>query len=205
MGVAMRVALFGGSFDPPHRGHTTIAMAAADRLQLDLVLFAPVGLQPLKGSSLGASFDDRLAMVADACAVDPRFVASSIDAPRPDGQPNYTVDTLERLRVEFPEAHLFNLVGADSFLTLPHWHAHERLFELADWIVVSRPGFPVGDFEGSLPPAQRARVHRIEGVLEDVSATELRHRLESGNGAGDVDDLLDPAVAQYIRAHHLYR
>jgi nicotinate-nucleotide adenylyltransferase len=70
----MRVALFGGSFDPPHHGHTAIAAAAADVFNLDQVLFAPVGRQPLKRDGTPASFADRLAMVELACAADPRFV-----------------------------------------------------------------------------------------------------------------------------------
>ena len=139
----MRVALFGGSFDPPHHGHLAIATAAADALRLDSVLFAPVGRQPLKLDGTVTSFEDRLAMVKLACLEDPRFMVSEIDAPRADGLPNYTVDTLSELARRMPGAKLFNLVGADSFLSLPKWHEAQRLLELAEWIVVSRPGFAI--------------------------------------------------------------
>jgi nicotinate-nucleotide adenylyltransferase len=84
----MRIAFFGGTFDPPHLGHLAIARAAADRLRLDRVLFAPVGSQPLKQDSSVASFADRLAMVKLAITDDTRFAASEIDAPHADGQPN---------------------------------------------------------------------------------------------------------------------
>jgi nicotinate-nucleotide adenylyltransferase len=199
----MRVALFGGSFDPPHHGHIAIATAAADVFDLDSVYFTPVGRQPLKPDSVPATFADRLAMVELACKADSRFAVSDLDAPRSDGKPNYTVETLAALHEAVPDARLFNLVGADSFLNLPRWHESERLLELAEWIVVSRPGFPLADLSTlDLTPRQRGRVHLLQTVHEDVAATNLRERLEAGDSCADV---LDPAVSAYIQAHHLYR
>jgi nicotinate-nucleotide adenylyltransferase len=199
----MRLALFGGSFDPPHYGHIAIATAAADVFDLDQVLFAPVGRQPLKAEGVAASFADRLAMVELACRLDSRFAVSDLDAPRSDGTPNYTVQTLAALHEVMPDARLFNLVGADSFLDLPRWHEPERLLELAEWIVVSRPGFPLADLSAlSLTPDQRGRVHLLQTVHEDVAATNLRERLEAGDPCADV---LDAAVSAYIKAHTLYR
>jgi nicotinate-nucleotide adenylyltransferase len=198
----MRVALFGGTFDPPHRGHVGIATAAADALRLDKVLFAPVGRQPLKTRTTATAFADRLAMVNLACSVDTRFEASDIDMPLADGAPNYTVHTLAALREAMPDAVLFNLVGADSFLELPHWHQPERLLELAEWIVVSRPGSPLGGLTSlGLTPRQLARVHLLETVHEDVAAKDLRQRLRQGDLCSD---LLLPAVAEYIITHQLY-
>jgi nicotinate-nucleotide adenylyltransferase len=199
----MRVALFGGSFDPPHHGHTAIAAAAADVFDLDQVLFAPVGRQPLKREGAPSSFADRLAMVELACAADSRFAVSDVDAPRSDGAPNYTVETLATLHEAMPEARLFNLVGADSFLDLPRWHEPERLLEVAEWIVVSRPGFPLANLSAlGLTPHQRGRVHLLQTVHEDVAATNLRERLEGGDPCTDV---LGPEVCAYIQARHLYR
>jgi nicotinate-nucleotide adenylyltransferase len=199
----MRIALFGGSFDPPHHGHIAIATAAADVFDLGSVLFAPVGQQPLKPDGVPAPFADRLAMVELACRADSRFGVSDIDAPRSDGTPNYTVDTLATLHEAMPEERLFNLVGADSFLDLPRWHEPERLLELAEWIVVSRPGFPLADLSPlGLTPYQRGRVHLLLTVHEDVAATNLRERLEAGDLCADV---LAPAVSAYIQAHQLYR
>jgi nicotinate-nucleotide adenylyltransferase len=199
----MRVALFGGSFDPPHHGHIAIATAAADVFDLDKVLFTPVGRQPLKPDGTPATFADRLAMVKLACTLDPRFDVSDLDAPRSDGSPNYTVQTLAALHEAMPDARLFNLVGADSFLNLRRWHEPERLLELAEWIVVSRPGFPLANLSSlGLTPSQRGRVHLLQTVHEDVAATNLRERLEAGDRCADV---LDPAVFAYIEAHHLYR
>lgn len=199
----MRVALFGGSFDPPHHGHIAIATAAADVFDLDSVLFAPVGRQPLKGEAAATSFSDRMAMVRLACKADKRFVVSDVDAPRPDGTPNYTVETLAMVKEANPDARLFNLVGADSFLDLRRWHEPERLLELAEWIVVSRPGFPLANLAPlGLTPLQLGRVHLLQTVHEDVAATNLRERLEAGDPCADV---LAPDVAAYIERHHLYR
>jgi nicotinate-nucleotide adenylyltransferase len=197
----MRVAFFGGTFDPIHRGHLRLASAAADAFALDRVLFAPVGNQPLKAKLPAASFADRLEMTRLALSsttgnLQPAtcsFLVSTLDAPRPDGQPNYTVDTLAAL------------TGADSFLTMRKWRSPDRLLALAEWIVVSRPEFPLAQAQLAqlaLAPGQLARVHLLATVQEDVSATELRRRLQAGDPC---PGLLSPAVAAYIQAHHLYR
>ena len=198
----MRVALFGGSFDPPHRGHVAIAKAAADRFALDRLLFAPAGRQPLKLHHSSTSFDDRLRMCALACKEDARFEVSAVDAPRADGRPNYTVDTLANLQCQQPDAQLFALAGADSFHSLGQWREPERLLALAEWIVVSRPGYVLSEPQGLiLSPNQRARIHLLDSIHEDVAATILRERLRSGDACRD---LLPPEVAAYIQQHHLY-
>jgi len=199
----MRVALFGGSFDPPHHGHLAIATAAANALRLDSVLFAPAGRQPLKLDGTVTSFEDRFAMVELACLEDSRFAASEIDAPRADGLPNYTVDTLSELERRMPQAKRFNLVGADSFLSLPKWREPARLLELAEWIVVSRPGFTIGSLTLlGLDVHQQKRVHLLDNVHEDIAATGLRGRLEAGDPCVD---LIAPAVLDYIQSHNLYQ
>jgi len=199
----MRVALFGGSFDPPHHGHLAIAKAAADAFRLDTVLFAPAARQPMKLDDTVTSFEDRLAMVKLACGEDARFTVSEIDEPRADGTPNYTVETLSELALKMPEATLFNLVGADSFLDLPKWREPERLLELAEWIVVSRPGFSIGSLSSlGLNAHQQNRVHLLKNVHEDTAATKLRERLEMGDPC---IDLIAPRVLNYIQNHHLYQ
>lgn len=203
----MRVALFGGTFDPIHRGHLAIAAAAADAFALDQVLFAPAGRQPLKPKGTPTAFADRVAMARLACAADRRFRVSEVDAPRADGSPNYTVDTVATLQREMPAEKLFVLVGADSFLSLPHWHEAKRLLQSVEWIVVSRPGFvlPESLLEelpgGAIRAGARERINVLNSIHEDVSATELRERLHDGE---DCSDLLPAAVMQYIREHHLY-
>jgi nicotinate-nucleotide adenylyltransferase len=198
----MRVALFGGSFDPPHRGHVAIARAAADTFNLDRVLFTPTGRQPLKPSGAAASFRDRLQMVRALEPLDRRFAVSELDAPREDGRANYTVETLARLREGMPEAELFALAGADSFRDLPRWREPHRLLELAQWIVVSRPGFALETAaELALSREQQQRVLLVETVHEDVSATELRDRLRSNL---DCAEWIPEGVLRYIRSAGLY-
>jgi nicotinate-nucleotide adenylyltransferase len=201
----MRIALFGGTFDPPHRGHIAIARVAANRFALDTILFAPAGRQPLKPESALSPFLDRLAMITRACAdaADPRFIPSDIDAPHPDGSPNYTVDTLTRLAELHPDATLFSLIGADNFHLFARWRDPQRLLALAEWIVLSRPGFPLQQPEAlALTQTQQARIHLLDEVHEDVSATALRARLHAGDSC---TDLISPSVAAYIAEHHLYR
>lgn len=235
-----RVAFFGGSFDPPHLGHLAVARAARNALQLDAVLFAPVGTQPLKPLGATASFDDRLAMTRLAVAGESRFEVSLIDAPRPDptkvdqpGRPNYTIDTLAILRAVLPQdARLFCLVGADSLFNLRHWHRAADIPFAAELIVASRPGQPLEDLASALPeelalePVQEsvnsgvdlrvyqirdgsgrsARFYLLPGLHVEISASEIRAQAgEEIAGAQGEDQLLPPAVAEYIRAHGLYR
>jgi nicotinate-nucleotide adenylyltransferase len=222
----MRIAFFGGTFDPPHRGHLAIAQAAAERLQLDHVLFAPVGNQPLKHDSSVASFEDRVAMVRLAITGESRFELSTIDAPRPDRHPNYTIDSIHALRESLqPEDHLFCLVGADSFLSLPHWYRAAELMVACDFIVAGRPGFDFPSAEKALPKnvyisgeprhepglsiltltndaGQSSTFYFLPDLREEISATEVRAAL-----AGHLFDsgALPRSVAEYIRAHHLYQ
>jgi nicotinate-nucleotide adenylyltransferase len=135
-----RVAFFGGTFDPPHLGHLGVARAARAALGLDLVLFAPVGAQPLKPQGTAAAFEDRLAMTRLAIASDPAFALSLADAPQPSGAPNYTLETLLTLRAQLPPpSALFCLMGADSFASFRRWHRVAEIPFIASLIVASRP------------------------------------------------------------------
>ena len=229
----MRIALFGGSFDPPHSGHIGIAMAAIERLNLDRVLMAPVGRQPLKRDQAQSPFEDRLVMVQLACAGHPQLAASTIDAPRLDGRYNYTYDALELMRETLPDDdELFCLVGADSLQTLHQWHRAAEALMLAQWIVAARPGFALESLETLLPggvragqpehgdgwlclpltrpasesspgSAQSGTLWLLPGLRYEVSATELRAAL-ADDSAGIPQPVLDPQVARYAREHKLY-
>ena len=147
-----RVAFFGGSFDPPHQGHLAVARAAFQALSLDTVLFAPVGAQPLKPQGSTASYEDRVAMTRLAIAADLAFAVSLVDAPSPSARPNYTLDTLLRLRAELTSGGtLFCLMGADSFFSLRRWHRAVEIPFVAPLIVASRPGQPLDDLRAALP------------------------------------------------------
>jgi nicotinate-nucleotide adenylyltransferase len=199
----MRVGYFGGSFDPPHRGHLAVALAARDAFALDRVLLAPTGRQPLKPEAHSAAFADRLAMVQRLCEGEPQLAASAVDGPRPDGAANYTIDALGRVREQAGRgAQMFVIVGADSFLDLPRWRDPAALLSAAEWIVVSRPGFSAAELRAvPLPTHDAGRVHLLQGVKVPVSATDVRSRLLAGESC---DDMLTAAVRAYIQTHHLY-
>jgi nicotinate-nucleotide adenylyltransferase len=168
--AARRVAFFGGSFDPPHFGHLAVARAARAALELDAVLFAPVGAQPLKPSGSTASFEDRVAMTRLAIAGEEGFELSLADAPRPSGEPNFTLETLLGLRAQLPlQGVLFCLMGADAFLGLRAWHRAAEIPFVAPLVVASRPGqhlegmrtaLPDGLTLEALPQSAQAGFHR---------------------------------------------
>lgn len=202
----MRLGFYGGTFDPPHRGHLAVAVAAAERFSLDHVLLAPTGRQPLKEDMPRAGFADRLEMVRLLCAegesAGTLLQASELDAPRADGAANYTVDTLHGLLSGCAEADLFVIVGADSFLDIRRWRNSEELLRMAQWVVVSRPGFRLDDLSAlHLATEEMAHVHLLNGVHVDVSATEIRRRLRDGE---TVEEWLTPEVLRYIRQRGLY-
>lgn len=223
----VKIALFGGTFDPPHRGHVALARLAIDRLHLDRVLVAPVGLQPLKHDEAITNFEDRVAMGRLAFAADPRIEVSRLDAPLPDHRPNYTIETVLRLkRMLAPDDDLFCLLGADSWLTIGTWCRAPELLKACAFIVGARPGFDLVHAAAALPQGMAAialpsdepgslllsirdrtgdpsRLYLLTDLAEDVSATAVRAALVR-HSAGDPDALLDPKVAKYIHEHKLY-
>lgn len=229
----MKIGFFGGSFDPPHRGHIALARLAIERLALDRVLLAPVGVQPLKRHRPQAGFDDRVAMTRLAIKGQPGLEVSLIDAPRTDGRPNYTLDTIHSLRVSLQaslpgENRIFFLMGADSFLTIGQWHRAADLLFACDFVVAARPQFSLDRLTAALPdgiaaqqsapglltlhnPAGReSRLWLLPDLAERASATTIREALERAEPIDEwpsdwPDHWLDPRVAAYIRKHGLYR
>jgi nicotinate-nucleotide adenylyltransferase len=227
------VAFFGGSFDPPHLGHIAIARAAIKSLGLNQILFAPVGLQPLKPAGSSASFEHRVAMTHLAIANQQGFELSLLDAPNPAGAPpgntpnytpNYTFDTLTKLRQSQPEdTPLFLLLGADSFRTMRHWYRAGEVPFLASLIVASRPGEDLSHLPADLLPdltlealpnqpnhylltdsaGNRSQLTILPDLNYDISATQLRAQVHGGDCCEP--QLLDPAVLAYIRQHRLYQ
>ncbi|MCS7042791.1 MAG: nicotinate-nucleotide adenylyltransferase [Bryobacteraceae bacterium] len=188
----MRLAVFGGTFDPIHMAHTRVAREAADRFALDRVLFVPAAHPPHKPAGQTTPFEHRYHMVELACREDPRFEASRLE----EGQEkSYTIHTLERLkRTLAPDDELFFLIGADAFAEIGSWHRSRDVIAMVDFIVVSRPGYELCIPEG-------ARVHRLETLALPLSSSEIRRQLES---TGEAEGL-HPEVLAYIRRHGLYR
>ena len=192
-----RIALFGGSFDPPHRGHLAIAHAAATRFALDSVLFAPAGRQPLKLNGASASYAQRLSMVALACGTDPRFRACDLDAPHADGLPNFTIDLLHAVADAYPGTQLFSLAGADSFSTLGTWRGSQQLLARGG---VDR-GQPARLQDRRSRRAESLRRHSGYAFTRSTRCTkrwrrpDLRQRLARGERCDD------PAAATSLRLH----
>ncbi len=212
-----RLAAFGGTFDPVHRGHTEGAKHALAVLQLDLVLFVPAGCPPHKLGEPLTPFCHRFAMLALALREEERFVVSPVEQ-EVEG-PTFTVDTIGRLRARFPADRLFFLMGSDSFAQITTWHEWQRLPELATLVVLWRPSGHRGWGELPVPEEFRARVVQIprsarpgapvpEGSILfldndpiEASASDLRRRLRQGERPGH---LMDAAVVSYARKHRLY-
>ncbi|HEY3706837.1 MAG TPA: nicotinate (nicotinamide) nucleotide adenylyltransferase [Terracidiphilus sp.] len=230
---AVRVAFFGGSFDPPHNGHLAVARAAREALGLDRVLFAPVGAQPLKPQGSTADFHHRLAMTELAIAGEPAFGVSLLDAPNPAGTPNYTLHTLQKLKADMPGVNLFCLMGADSFVSLRRWYGAAEIPFEATLVIASRPGEDIQDLAAHVPAGlaleipqfclqsanpdialvtcalrnpqgRTASLYILPGLNVEVSATEVRAQIRSGNIADAAHPLIPGAVAGYVREHGLY-
>jgi len=195
--VPQRLGVFGGTFDPPHRGHLAVAVAARERLGLDRVLLV-VANDPWKKSPERSVTPaaDRLALVealvrgADGQAL-PGLVANDLEIRR--GGASYTVTTLRELAEAHPGAEMFLIIGRDLVDEFASWHESKEIERLATIVVVDRPGYSAAVKRGwiSLP---------VEPV--DVSSTELRDQLRAGR---DVSAHLTPAVMAEVRARNLYR
>src|SRR5271165_5302639 len=185
----MRLALFGGTFDPIHSAHLTVAREAADQFQLDQVWFIPAAHPPHKTAHTGASYQDRFRMTELACQADPRFLASRLEAG--EGK-SFSVDTVERVRALGQEPYF--IIGADAFAEIATWHRWQDLVRLTEFIVVTRPGHRY-----ATPPG--ARVHRLETVALPVSSSEIRRKL----AAGEIPPDLPIAVGCYISERGLYQ
>ena len=182
----MRTAIFGGTFDPIHAEHLAIAREAADQLKLDRVLFIPAGHPPHKQAH--TPYEHRYRMLELACAADPRFVASRLEAGR---ETSYSIHTIERVKTGSDV--LYFIIGSDAFAEIATWHRWKDVVRAVEFIVVARPGHEIIS-----PPG--ARVHRLDTVASPVSSSEIRKALARGETPAE----LPPAVAEYIRAHRLY-
>jgi len=184
----MRLALFGGTFDPIHNAHLTVAREAASQFSLDQVWFIPAAHPPHKSGEIGASYEDRFRMAELACQADARFRASRLEE---GAEKSYSIHTIEKVRAMGEEPYF--IIGADAFAEIGTWYRWRDLIALTDFIVVTRPGHDYTSPEG-------ARVHRLDTVALPVSSSEMRRRL----GQGESPPELPQAVAEYIAEKGLY-
>jgi nicotinate-nucleotide adenylyltransferase len=195
-----RIGILGGTFDPPHFGHLAMAEAALTQLALDKVLFAPAGVQPLKQEERSSTPEHRARMVELAIADDPRFALSRADLDRPG--PHYTVDLLAIIQQQYPNAALWFIMGEDSLGDLLRWRDPVRILRLARLAVLRRPGYepdwPTLDRD---LPELRARLDWLDHAELDISATDIRHRVQRGLS---IASLVPAPVIDYLVAQHLY-
>ena len=185
-----RIALFGGTFDPIHRGHLEIASRAREAMALDEVRFLPCRTSPHKIGVASAPAEDRLEMVRLATRNLPWATVDDFDLINPP--PSYSYLTAEEMTRRFPGARLFWIMGADQWRALPMWKHPDRLAELVEFIVFSRDGAP--------GPHLGWRMQQLPGT-HPASATAIRRELAAG---GSADLWLPPEVADFIRGRRLY-
>jgi len=187
----MNIGLFGGRFDPIHRGHLALAQAAASRYSLRQVLLVPANVPPHKHKQPLTAFIHRYAMVALGTQDEPGFMASLLEAPewtsaelRSAGQVrapaptwagvNYSIDTVRRVKQTLRKSdRLFFLIGMDAFKDIAEWHEARALLAECDFIVASRPGYSLRDVAESLPedlrpPAAVARPFQKQPAKGDL-------------------------------------
>ena len=212
----MNVALFGGTFDPVHSGHLSAARAALQTFALDQIYFVPASIPPHKQGRSLTPFFHRYAMVVLACAGESRFRPSLLEAPdSSQGQPNYSIATVRKLAQQFSEKdRLYFLIGADAFLEINLWHEWKALLESCDFIIVSRPGFPIAEIEKVVPPdlrsgptdgnsipLRRTKLHLLTTVHADISSSTIRQLAAEGRS---LSGLVPEAVAAYIQKLGLF-
>jgi nicotinate-nucleotide adenylyltransferase len=221
------VALYGGSFDPVHLGHLAVAKAAAEKFELERVYFVPADVQPLKAQQRVTNFYHRFAMLALALQDEVRFVPSLLESPemvRASGATvSYTVDTIRRMRARLESGtRLYFLIGMDAFQHIAKWRAPVELLRSAEFVIASRPGFPLSEIAQALPRELRpdeagerelletgslethgAKIHLLPDVNEDVSATAIREAARSGQAVG-LERLVPRPVADYILKLRIY-
>jgi nicotinate-nucleotide adenylyltransferase len=222
----MKIGILGGTFDPIHLGHLEAAAAAQRALSLDRVLLLPSRTPPHRSTEPRASIFHRFAMAALAAA-ERSMLVSDLEVRR-EG-PSYTALTLEALhRDGFAPSHLFFITGSDAFAEVGTWYDYPRVLQLANFVVVSRPGAPsLTDLipnprlratessalrRGSPEPSEEASqspitdptrptLFSVEADTPDVSSTDIRRRVGAGES---IDGLVPSSVAGHIRRHHLY-
>ena len=202
MSSKTRVGRMGGSFDPIHLGHIAIAGEARDALQLSHVLFLPSGRPPHK-AHLGASPAQRLEMTRFAVEPLPWAQASDVEVCRQGTI--YTVDTLQILSSQHPEAAFYYIIGADTLLDLPNWRNTQKVCTLCRFICLHRPGVAdeaIGTALEDLRSRYGAQVHLVPASGPDISSTEFRRRVARGQST---EGLLPGAVRAYIDRENLYR
>ncbi len=201
-----KIALFGGTFDPIHFGHTKVAVVAAEHIGAETVFFIPARCSALKYSPPQAGDDDRFKMIELAISDDHSFRVSDCELKR--AAPSFTLDTIRYFRSRYGEqTELFWLLGADAVEELHRWHKIKEIIDECNLSVMYRAGFDPPDFTSlenswGKQRVQKLRENVIKTPLVNISSTQVRERIARGL---DVSDMLHPSVVDYINERSLYR
>lgn len=207
----------GGTFNPIHLGHLRIAEEVREYLNIDQILFIPTFMPPHKNNGSLISPEDRLEMVKLAIKDNPNFQVSDMEIKR--GGRSYSIETLRALQKETPNNEISFIAGTDSFNEITTWCEYEKLFELTNFIVVTRPGYPVKKIAEVLPdkmarqwtyaPKKDAYVHNngktvkyLKTTLMDISASDIRQIIKDERS---IRYLMPQDVERYIVKKGLYR
>lgn len=205
----MNVGLFGGTFDPIHRGHLALARAARERCKLSRVLFVPANVPPHKQRQPLSAFAHRYAMIALGTAQEKDFMPSLLEAPEDSEisparekknrveKANYTIDTVKRIKQSFKKVdQLFLLIGIDAFAEIAKWHQAEELFRECHFLVASRPGFSLADVANALPEKLRPRQEVTRPFHKQAASGDL---VLSGVNIHLLDQVYQPISSTAIR------
>lgn len=211
-----RIAFYGGSFDPIHFGHLTIAEKLTDIFELDEFCFIPAFHAPHKKRSMPTSAYHRYAMLALATNYNPKIKISTIELDAPERP--FSVETQTKLKTELPDAEIFFVIGADSWLEINTWREWEKVLTLTNIIVVTRPNYEI-DFLHITPEIQKKivdlrnnkgqrtkdieqKIYITDAVQIDVSASEIRRKVREKRL--DWRESVAQEVAEYIEKYQLY-
>ena len=188
-----KVGLFGGTFDPIHRGHTALAQLFMQQLHLDEVWFMVTPQNPWKRSRNLSPDDVRLEMV--------RLAVKDIDGLKASDyefhleKPSFTYQTLRHLRNDYPNTEFTLLIGADNWQGWDKWAEHDEILSHHDIAVFPREGCPID------PTTLPDKVTLLDAPLFNVSSTEIREKIAAGM---PIDNLVAPEVEAYIMQWGMY-
>lgn len=193
-----RLGVMGGTFDPIHHGHLVAASEVAARFRLNEVVFVPTGVPWQKRDRRVSQPEDRYLMTVIATASNPRFSVSRVDIDRPGD--TFTVDTLKDIRAQRPADELYFITGADALSKILTWRGVDELFDLAQFIGVSRPGVPLAQHDIEHLPADKVTLIEVPALA--ISSTDCRERVSEGM---PIWYLVPDGIVQYIAKRGLYR